>query len=270
MVAVLLALGARQALAVDLAVKDARERFWWWLLAPVKAAAPVQPVPPAYLGIMLADVREVVEEQADLVKAGVPGAGAFVLAVAPAGPAAQAGLQAGDVITEMGDVQVEGAADVSEVLSSTRAGTEVPVSYVRLGKQTRTTVVVTDVPDDGSAEAPAPDELGGGEKEDASTSSGGGGERPVVGLTVQTLSEPEARAAGLDPRTQGARVTEVVPGSPADRAGLRPGDTIVEIDHAPVGSAREAAEAFRTGGRRPRALRVLGTGGNRAVTLTPR
>ena len=38
----------------------------------------------------------------------------------------------------------------------------------------------------------------------------------------------------LFPQTNGAMIVDVVPGSPADTAGLQPGDIITEIDGRPV------------------------------------
>ncbi len=62
----------------------------------------------------------------------------------------------------------------------------------------------------------------------------------------------EAPGILLEPRTTGLRIEEIVPGSPADRAGLKPGDRLLTI-----------------GGRRPRNLaaanRALAAGSERPV-----
>lgn len=68
---------------------------------------------------------------------------------------------------------------------------------------------------------------------------------------------------------KGAVVTEVQAGSPAARAGLVPGDVIVEIDRKPVASAAEAAAMLREGGQKQRLLRVTSSRGSRFVTVTP-
>ena len=47
-----------------------------------------------------------------------------------------------------------------------------------------------------------------------------------------------------DEMRKGAVVTAVTPGSPANRAGLRPGMVITEVNNQPVANAREAAEAI--------------------------
>ena len=48
-----------------------------------------------------------------------------------------------------------------------------------------------------------------------------------------------------DDRGQGARVIEVLPGGPADRAGLREGDVIVGLDGEPVRSMSDVASALQ-------------------------
>jgi putative serine protease PepD len=58
----------------------------------------------------------------------------------PGGPAARAGLRAGDVIVRIGTAPVGAARDVSEVVFGARAGQSVRVQYRRDGR-TRTAAV---------------------------------------------------------------------------------------------------------------------------------
>jgi len=53
--------------------------------------------------------------------------------------------------------------------------------------------------------------------------------RGRLGVTLQDLTPQLAEAFGIE-RRRGAVVAQVASGSPADRAGLRPGDIIVEVD----------------------------------------
>src|SRR5438067_13193646 len=59
------------------------------------------------------------------------GKGVLVLEVEPDGPAARAGLQAGDVLTRVAGKPVGDAGGILEVLAEWKAGAEVPVEYVR-------------------------------------------------------------------------------------------------------------------------------------------
>jgi S1-C subfamily serine protease len=61
--------------------------------------------------------------------------------------------------------------------------------------------------------------------------------RAYLGLvsTPAPLPAPLAQRTG---RRRGLRIVDVVPGSPADRAGLRPGDLVLEADRKPVAEAQ--------------------------------
>ena len=68
--------------------------------------------------------------------------GAGVVDVAPAGPAADAGVQAGDVITSVDGRQVSEPEDLSEALSGKEPGDRVPVELVRNGEPRTITVTL--------------------------------------------------------------------------------------------------------------------------------
>jgi S1-C subfamily serine protease len=55
-----------------------------------------------------------------------------------------------------------------------------------------------------------------------------------MGLTVQDFSPQLAISLGLPPGEGGVVVVQVQPGSPASRAGFRPGDLIQEMNQEPV------------------------------------
>ncbi|HEV2365304.1 MAG TPA: Do family serine endopeptidase [Caulobacteraceae bacterium] len=70
--------------------------------------------------------------------------------------------------------------------------------------------------------------------------------RGYLGATIQNLNDEMADAFGLAGR-KGAVVAELVPGGPAQRAGVQPGDVVVAVDGHPVTSStemtREVAQA---------------------------
>jgi serine protease Do len=58
-------------------------------------------------------------------------------------------------------------------------------------------------------------------------------ERGMLGVVIQNLS-PELAKAMNSHRTSGALVSEVTPGTPADRAGIKSGDVVTQFDNKPV------------------------------------
>jgi serine protease Do len=64
--------------------------------------------------------------------------------------------------------------------------------------------------------------------------------RGWLGVSVGSLTDETATALGLTEK-RGALVVEVMAGSPADQAGLQPGDVIVRVDGREVVRAKEFA-----------------------------
>ena len=70
--------------------------------------------------------------------------------------------------------------------------------------------------------------------------------RPWIGADVKNVTLKEAESYGLD-RSIGTLITGVYPGSPADKAGLKPGDLIYAFDGREIKNS--AAYRFRTASR---------------------
>ena len=184
--------------------------------------------------------------------------GALVADVTPEGPAARAGLEPGDVIVDYAGRPVEDAAQLRNLVAESRPGSRVEVSLVREGREKKVTVDL--------AQRPDPENV-------AALDSGHGGSPGAahgkLGLGVETLTPELAQRLGV-PAGHGVVVERVAPGSPADRAGLRPGDVIAEVGSKPVESARDFAG--RVGDARPGeplALRVRRGEGAFYTTIEP-
>src|SRR5262249_34923776 len=63
----------------------------------------------------------------------------------------------------------------------------------------------------------------------------GGGKvrRPYLGILMQDVTPELSKTLGKAPE-KGALVGEVQPGSPADKAGIKPGDVVLSVDGTPV------------------------------------
>jgi serine protease Do len=166
--------------------------------------------------------------------------------VSPGGPAAKAGIQAGDLITQIDSKKIEYGADVVDYVSSQSIGSKVNLVYLRGGKTANTTVALGELP--GADEAKVAD-------------SG------RIGLGLQTLTPEIAQSLGLPGNTKGAVITDVADGSPAERAGLKEGEVIVEVDRKAVSSVEEAAAALHAQKQGGHLIRVRGASGVRFVTV---
>jgi S1-C subfamily serine protease len=58
--------------------------------------------------------------------------------------------------------------------------------------------------------------------------------RGWIGIEAQELTPELAESFGLPPSQGGALIAGVLSGGPADRAGLRPGDVLVQVGDKPV------------------------------------
>jgi serine protease Do len=98
----------------------------------------------------------------------------------------------------------------------------------------------------------------------ANNTTGGHHEgRARLGVALAPVS-PEARQQlDLPGDVSGAVVAQVQPGSPADQAGIQPGDVIVGVGGKSVGSPSDAVKAIRSatsGSESAVALRIIRNG----------
>lgn len=145
--------------------------------------------------------------------------GALVSKVATDGPAQEAGVRVGDVIVEFDGKKIESYNELPRIVAAAPVGKEVDVVVVRSGKRKRVGVTLGELPGESFTPASAP------------TSS-------QLGLHLQPLTQELAERLDLE-ATQGALVAQVDPGSPAEEAGLRRGDVVLEVNREPVKSPED-------------------------------
>jgi serine protease Do len=179
--------------------------------------------------------------------------GALVASVTPDGPAAKAGVKAGDVITRWDGKPVDEPGTLSTLVAATTIGKTVPVELRRDGKPQAVEVKVEKLADDEVA------------SDDTAPSRG------RWGLALRDLRPNERRERKLDGGS-GVLVTDVAPDSPAAEADLKPGDIVLEVNRRPVGSvAALRAEVAKTPDGKPLLLLVRpAEGGDRFAALAPR
>src|SRR4051812_31387657 len=92
--------------------------------------------------------------------------------------------------------------------------------------------------------------------------------RGFLGVNIQTMNPALAKQFDLK-NTKGALVSEVTPNSPADKAGLKSGDVILEFNGKPVKDSQHlklAVGATAPGTKAP--LKVLRNGSTKELTVT--
>jgi serine protease Do len=154
--------------------------------------------------------------------------GAVVADVNADTPAAAAGLKPDDVITAVDGRTVESAGALTRNIALKAPGTTTKLTVYRDGKQLETPVKLGTRPD---LEGYAEEKPGSKEAE----------RQQRLGLSFQDMDPNLAQGRGLP--TAGALITDVVPGSAAERAGLAPGAVVIEASGKPV---RSAADLRRT------------------------
>jgi serine protease Do len=70
-------------------------------------------------------------------------------------------------------------------------------------------------------------------------------QRGFIGVQIQPVTKEVAEAIGLK-EARGALVAEAVKGSPAEKAGIRTGDTILAVDGQPIREARDLSRRIAT------------------------
>ena len=162
--------------------------------------------------------------------------GALVSQVTPGSPAAGAGIERGDVIVRFGSKDIHRMRELPRAVASTAPGTSVDVDVLHDGKRETKQVTVTELTRD-QAKAGAP---GGGENENGST---------AFGFDISDVPAELRERLHLGEK-EGAVVTQVYPGGPAQNAGMRGGDVIVEVDREPVAGGLECEHALQKAGDR--------------------
>ncbi|MBF0481504.1 MAG: Do family serine endopeptidase [Desulfovibrionaceae bacterium] len=169
--------------------------------------------------------------------------GALVAQVTPGGPAEKAGVQAGDVITQVGDQDVADSRDLTMRIGHMAPKDTVRLTLVRGGAVKKLSATL----EERDAKTLAQAESGG-----AGDSEGEG----LLGMGLKTVNPKESKALGV-PAGKGLLVTGVEQDSPAADAGVRRGDVILEMNQIPVKSVEEARKIVSSDGKQRGAVMLL-------------
>ena len=158
------------------------------------------------------------------------------------GPAAKAGILAGDVITKVNGAPVKDAKDLARQIGAMAPGATAKLSVWRKGEEKTLSIALGELPNQREAKAGTPD-----------SSGRSGTDVPRLGLTVA----PAGQVAGSG--SEGVVVTEVDPNGLASDQGFKTGDVILEVGGKKVANpvdVRTALTEAQKDGKRTILMRV--------------
>jgi len=158
-------------------------------------------------------------------------AGALVNTVGPATPAEHAHLKAGDIIAGVGGKSVHDSHELIREVLTHDVGSNVNLEVVRDGHRYATQITLAARPEQAVPTVPVQQQV---------VPQGG------LGLTIRDITPEQARSVGLNAKPI-AIVSSVIPGSSADRAGIKTGDIIVEADGVVEPSTAQVQQVAQDG-----------------------
>jgi len=177
-----------------------------------------------YLGISMNDVTPENAQFFNLQDAN----GAIVAQVSPDSPAASAGLKQGDVIRELNGQKIANGSALQVAVSEDRPGTKIALGVIRDGKLVSLNLTVGSFHGNDNVET---------------ADNEGGDQHGKLGLAVGDLTADARQQIHAPEQVHGVVVQRVRPDSPAEDAGLQPGDVIVEVNRKPADSASAFVDA---------------------------
>jgi serine protease Do len=162
--------------------------------------------------------------------------GALVSEVEPNTPAAEAGLQPGDVIVSLDGSEMHDAGQLRTAVAALGTGSTARLGVLRDGRPITLTAQIGERPEQ---------QVSSGERELPQQPNEVTGSSKLSGVTVAPATSEQLERAGASPQDSGMIVTSVAPSSLAAMAGLRPGDVIIEVNSSRVGSTQDFLKSSR-------------------------
>jgi serine protease Do len=175
-----------------------------------------------YLGISMNDVTPDNAHFFNLQDA----SGAIVAQVTPDSPAGRGGMHTGDVITKLNGEAILNGSALQVAVSEMTPGTKISLGVIRDGKLQTLDLTVGQFH---------------GNNEVASNDTEEGPKSGKLGLSVSDLTPDTRQQINVPDQVHGVVVESVRPASPADDAGIQPGDVILEVNRKPAQSASQFA-----------------------------
>lgn len=184
----------------------------------------------AYLGVGIEQVSNELAAQFGVKR----GEGVLVTEIFPDTPAAEAGLQEGDVILDFAGTPVHTPRELQEVVERAELNSKQPARVIRDGKPLTINIVAKALPQNfGRAMRNAPGQEPESEPEQPKTF-----EHDKLGFETSDLNDAQAKQLGFD-GYKGVLITQVDPNGAAFAAGLREGMLIRKVGREDVTNVAE-------------------------------
>lgn len=174
-----------------------------------------------YVGASFDAVTSDVAEAIGLKRAG----GAIVTKVAKDGPAAAAGLAAGDTVIAMNGYPIQHPDALGYRMLTAGLGADAKLTVYRDGKQREVTIKLDRAPEDPPRDERRID-----------------GRNPFAGIVANNLSPRVADELDMQSVTKGVVIRKVESGSPAEQLGFQKGDIVVSVNGTEITDTKTLAQ----------------------------
>lgn len=185
----------------------------------------------AYLGVYPADLDRDARKELDY-----KGDGVLIEDVVDDGPADKAGIRSDDIVTKVAGVVVADRREFRKELAKHSGGEKIAIVVVRDGKEKSFDVTCGDKPAT-KIEINLPNFTWSSSDDDDEEAGGG-----FLGVVTETLEDDLATYFEVK---SGVLVKSVSEDSPAEKAGIKPGDVIVKVGNESVESSDDLRSAVR-------------------------
>jgi len=181
--------------------------------------------------------------------------GVLVSDVSKDTPAAKAGVQRGDVIMSVDEHKVRTTGELRNAIAAAGVNRTVKLKLLRGGKEIELRIALSEMPTKGVEQGLA-------------KSSPGGHSSSELGMQLQPLTPDLKRKLDVPADVnQGVIITDLDPSCSAARAGLRPGDVILEVNRLRANSPADVQRLWQTKGSN--LLLVMRKGATNYIIVKP-
>ena len=178
-----------------------------------------------WLGVVIQNMDKNLAESFGLKQAG----GILISEVQKDSPASAAGLQQGDVILKLDGVELQNVSDLRNRVALLQPGSKAMLDIMRNGREKQIQVTIGEQPVNFN-------------KKSLGMNSDGSLEK--FGLTLQQLTPELAKKFGYK-ENSGLIISDVTSGSPAEAAGLKPGQLVEEVNRERVRNLNDLEKALK-------------------------